>query len=74
MKEDNYQITIPLKDYKRLKDKEKQLNSLQRELNECFETKYMAMGKPIPIHKHELIKIGKRFLPFYCMNANFVEI
>ena len=74
MKEDNYQITIPYKDYKRLKDKEKQLQDLQKNIYDCFEIKYLNVGKPIPVHKHELIEIGKKLLPFYCKNANFVEI
>lgn len=74
MIESNYQITIPYKDYKILKDKEEALKKLQKEIETCFDKKYALMGKPVPIHVNKLINIGKRFLPIYCKNSNFVEV
>lgn len=74
MSENNYQITIPYKEYKRLREKESTLKILENNIKECFEIRYANLGKPIPIHKNKLIQIGKNMLPFYCKNANYVEV
>lgn len=74
MFEGNYQITIPYKDYKTLKEKENAYKKLVKSIENCFDKKYALQGKPIPIHKDKLISIGKAYLPIYCKYSNFVEV
>lgn len=74
MFEGNYQITIPYKDYKILKEKENAYKELVKSIESCFDKKYALQGKPIPIYKDKLISIGKTHLPMYCKYSNFIEV
>ena len=74
MLEKDYQITIPYKDYKILKEREQAYRQLKEDIENCFDKKYAFQGKPIPIYKDKLISIGKAFLPIYCKYLNFVEV
>lgn len=74
MSENNYQITIPYKDYKRLKLKESKLEELEKNIRGCFEMQRSIISNTVLIHKQKLILIGKDTLPIYYKNMNFVEV